>query len=406
MKNIVQLMQNETDATDKINLDLSGNIKEREAMSYSTKESQKFPSNHEEIRSLGFAISKCEDVFDMRKKVDRLIEIVLKHEFNEQLEKMKLILEKKGDNSTLPDLVYDDAEVQLPILSRLHIPLTPPFISALLNEVIKLSEKYPHQNILKVKRYNGTTTTLVPVPEAKSKDSFNRNIRRKLWLNKLPECIYPSDTSSAVEWLIHELGSRYEDEFVLATKKLGYPIFTKKMDAVTAAAMSQASNVSMRSQRVILRYMANEFGSRLVVPATKISELGEKYVKPKCDTFILDKQKIHYWTKSLPTLLETSLKNRLGIESIDMDSFTSIDLVIGGDHGQGKFRCVMKVILRGTDGKNVNSSCLKVGHIDCDKDTYDVLKNSITTPLNNDIKEIMSKRTVNIVSEISTHFIS
>ena len=91
-----------------------------------------------------------------------------------------------------------------------------------------MSEKYPHQNILKVKRYNGTTTTLVPVPEAKSKDSFNRNIRRKLWLNKLPECIYPSDKSSAVEWLIHELGSRYEDEFVFATKKLGYPIFTKK----------------------------------------------------------------------------------------------------------------------------------------------------------------------------------
>ena len=95
MKNIVQLMQNETDATDKISLDLSGNIKEREAMSSSTKESQKFPSNHEEIRSLGFAISKCEDVFDMKKNVDRLIEIVLKHEFNEQLEKMKLILEKR-----------------------------------------------------------------------------------------------------------------------------------------------------------------------------------------------------------------------------------------------------------------------------------------------------------------------
>ena len=48
------------------------------------------------------------------------------------------------------------------------------------------------------------------------------------------------------------------------------------MDAVTAAAMWQESNVSMRYQRVILRYMANEFGKRLVVPAINISELGEK----------------------------------------------------------------------------------------------------------------------------------
>ena len=85
-------------------------------------------------------------------------------------------------------------------------------------------------------------------------------------------------------------------------------------------------------------------------------------------------------------------QNRLGIESVDIDSLTSIDLVIGGDHGQGKFRCA--------NGMNVNSFCLKVGHIDCDKDTYDVLKNSVTTPLNNDIKTIISKQTVNIVNKI------
>ena len=131
--------------------------------------------------------------------MDKLIEILLKHEFNDQLEKMKLVMGNERDSITKSDLVYDDVEVQLPILSRLHIPLTQPFISSLLNEVIKLSEKFPPLNILTVKRYNGTTTTLVPVPEAKSKDGFNRNIRRKLWLNKLPQCIYPSDKSSAAE---------------------------------------------------------------------------------------------------------------------------------------------------------------------------------------------------------------
>ena len=72
------------------------------------------------------------------------------------------------------------------------------------------------------------------------------------------------------------------------------------MDAVTAAAMWQESNVSMRSQRVILRYMANEFGQRLVVPAAKISELGERFVKPKCDTFII---RIKCWTVFLNGLI-------------------------------------------------------------------------------------------------------
>ena len=111
MKNIVQLIQNEVDVTDNINLDLSDSTEEKETMPYSTKESQVFPSNHDEIRSLGATISKCEDVIELKKNVNRMIEIILKHEFNEQLEKMKLVLGTEGDNSTLPDLVYDDAEV-------------------------------------------------------------------------------------------------------------------------------------------------------------------------------------------------------------------------------------------------------------------------------------------------------
>ena len=67
MKNIVKLIENEIDVTDKINVDFSGNIKDKGDMLYSTKESHKFPSNHEEIRNLGDTISKCENVFDMKK---------------------------------------------------------------------------------------------------------------------------------------------------------------------------------------------------------------------------------------------------------------------------------------------------------------------------------------------------
>ena len=80
------------------------------------------------------------------------------------------------------------------------------------------------------------------------------------------------------------------NEFVVSIKKLGYPIFTQKMDAVTAAAMWQESNVSTRSQRIILRYLANEFGRRLVVPEAEISILGQNYVTPECNTFTLEKK--------------------------------------------------------------------------------------------------------------------
>ena len=146
------------------------------------------------------------------------------------------------------------------------------------------------------------------------------------------------------------------------------------MNAVSAAAMWEKSNISTCAQRIILRHLTNEFGSRLVVPEYEISALGENFVKLDCNSFLLHKRIIHYWTKSLIDILETSLKHRFQLSSIDMNGLSGVDLVIGGDHGQRKFRCMMKVILRDKDGKNVDSFCIKIGHIDCEKDKYKVLK--------------------------------
>ena len=49
------------------------------------------------------------------------------------------------------------------------------------------------------------------------------------------------------------LGSKHEDEFVSTAVKLDYPMLTKKMDNITAAAMWQQSNISKKSQKILLR---------------------------------------------------------------------------------------------------------------------------------------------------------
>ena len=57
----------------------------------------------------------------------------------------------------------------------------------------------------------------------------------------------------------------------------------------------------------------------------------------------------------------------------------------------------------GWNRKNIDSYCIKIGHIDCDKDTYDVLKNSITGPLNEDIKLITAKQQIQILNDKPTN---
>ena len=60
------------------------------------------------------------------------------------------------------------------------------------------------------------------------------------------------------------------------------------MDNITAAAMWQEFNISLTSQRIILRYLSNFFGSWLVVPEHCIDKLGQNYAIPQCDCFISD----------------------------------------------------------------------------------------------------------------------
>ena len=58
-------------------------------------------------------------------------------------------------------------------------------------------------------------------------------------------------------------------------------------------------------------------------------------------------------------------------------------MVIGGDHGQEKFRNVCKYIIGNKYGKNMTSYVIKNGHIDYKKDTYEIFQHTLVTPLNN-----------------------
>ena len=92
-------------------------------------------------------------------------------------------------------------------------------------------------------------------------------------------------------WLMYYLGSKNEYEFVATAIKLGYHMLTKKMDNITAAAMCEESNISKKSQSIILRYLSNIFGSMLVVEEYCIDELGQNHVPPQCDFWISDRKK-------------------------------------------------------------------------------------------------------------------
>ena len=96
-----------------------------------------------------------------------------------------------------------------------------------------------------------------------------------------------NDKNTCSSWLIHYLGSKNEDEFATTTVKLDYPMLTKKMDYITATAMWQESNISEKSQIIVLRHLSNFFGTRLVVPECDVDKLGQSHGIPRCDFILL-----------------------------------------------------------------------------------------------------------------------
>ena len=166
-----------------------------------------------------------------------------------------------------------------------------------------------------------------------------------------------NDRKTCSSWLMYYLGSKNEDEFVSTAVKLGYHMLTKKTDNITATVMWQVSHISKRSQRIVLRYLSNFFVSRLVVLEYCIDELGQNYVPSQCAFFISDRKKIHFWTKPISNILTTSLESLYCQEcsnNFDNTSISTIDIVVGGGRGQGKFRSVSKFILRDIHIKNWN----------------------------------------------------
>ncbi len=143
-----------------------------------------------------------------------------------------------------------------------------------------------------------------------------------------------------------------------------------------------------------IRYLAAEFGGRVTVPEAQVDAFGQDHVPPVVGSFEdpITGKTIHFWTKPIGQLLEVSVATyaqETFSTNPTLDNLRSIDVVLGGDHGQGKFRAVIKIIMRFVGaGVEPIVVVIKVGHIEAKKDTYQILLNTVTPSMNEAIKRI------------------
>ena len=354
------------------------------------------------------------------KSIELIIASIQESRIQAQENRMKIIdnmfasedIGDRGENEvmmTADDLLLsvEAAKKKAPLLCQLGAPIKKSLIQVLLKEIVSLSNAFPHEQLLSYTHWNGQESNLLSVPICKNEVSFLRTNRGKSkWLDHLPSlvvgnCNDRNDEESvkrkneAAGWILNRFGRIYENEFVATAEKMGYSLTSKKMDEDTADAMWQDANVGSNGQRVILRYLRGTFGRRCMISSEyQVDKLRRKILydpaDPICGKIKIGKEKITYWTKAIIPALNFSLTSRLTSNGKYQNAIKKFDFVMGGDHGQRKFRMVLKIIGRAGDNTIVDSWVIKVAHIDCVKDTYEVLKKTISESLNACLNKLLA----------------
>ena len=119
----------------------------------------------------------------------------------------------------------------------------------------------------------------------------------------------------------------------------------------------------------------------------RVQAIGQHAFPLKCGTFYLDdKTKANYWWKNVDELLSHELSFILA--SNDLVRLKHFDISIGGVHGKGWFRMVLKLLLFYRENEKPSWNLVfKVGWVDCDKH-----KQSSILPLGESIKWITASR--------------
>jgi hypothetical protein len=349
-----------------------------------------------------------------------IIEAIKESIYEDRKKQLEVFIDKvvntgvvDGDdtNSKKEEELFVDDETKrkkAPAMTRLGIPLIPDVLRLIMREIAQISNEFADKKIMEYRNWRGRVTNTVQVPVCSNERTFLQMNYKNKFIDMLPQYIRGEnidiDDGDVACWIVKRFAFSHEDKLICLLRKLGYIHSAMKMTDEVSQAMWEEANCNSKQQRIIIRFLRTVFGKKSVnLPtATKTGEVLStssnigKYtsVDPVSDMCVVDKETIHYWTKPLDKVLNASMATRLFGKSDEnmMNEINNVDLVLGGDHGQRKFRMVVKVVVRKGSMKAIDSWPVKIGHIDCKKDSYHVLQSTIAPHLNNDLKTIKESK--------------
>jgi hypothetical protein len=163
----------------------------------------------------------------------------------------------------------------------------------------------------------------------------------------------------------------------------------KKIDVVSTEAMLQETNLTTKSAKILSRHLRQHFGRSLFASESE----QRKYFldidfSPMVKTKILeDRTIIPFWYKRPDIFLQKQLKNMIDLPLLPQ--LIKVDIIIGCDHGGGKFCMSMKVNFQLVE-KKTYSYLMQIASMSYSKDNTEILKETVLNPIGEGLQLLIS----------------
>jgi hypothetical protein len=275
----------------------------------------------------------------------------------------------------------------------------------------------PEHNLLKATLNNGTSTTLVRLPESSTLERLIRNDQNTDFSGKLVRAVLPTSTKrnkakdndgeavlnteeDAMWAILVLLGKKSGLVFKKAMTTLGYSI-GEQMDEISTFAMWASANVNYSQQREIARHLRIWFTKSLVASEIQVKKLlGNNFVAPTTGVYDVagTTTKVE-WSCRDPAALFVHFLTGI-MNSQQRKHFTMIDAVVSIDHGKGFSRVVLIFVCRfqcaDRSWCEITDTYL-CGYAECKKDTRAIYLNTFMPMVNEGVKAIVNSGAVQIM---------
>ena len=305
------------------------------------------------------------------------------------------------------------------LTNRFGIPMSVPAMSEVAQAIINLAEKVPE--ILQLSKHGGSKghgkriITIVP-----SSDPKRLYYNAKLWMESLIDNATTNENEDTYD-TIHTLVRVLHTLDPLAVEAAASDLCNGdesiqsqyKLDPKLQQAMMFKAGLNLTQMRTIKSHCCYS-NLDMFQPESEMKRLRvTEHVRPTSMPFKDGgtRSKVA-WTVPASDLLLWNGNNALNAQSFDYDKLQEAHVIIVSDHGKGAFRMMATLLLitREGRGRRPRNSTVNpyigtklalevdgmIGYVQCQKDTYKVLDETIATPINDDLRYIKDQKELTV----------